>query len=141
MTITKVTEFNNEMYRQLLINNVDKRHDALRIEELKIREDMKIHGIRHIPLTKDQLLYGMISDRDLLKFETSGTFSYLKAEDVMTTVLFVAEEDTPLAHIARVLLEEKISALPIINKDHKLVGMISRTDILKAVVYNRLVLK
>lgn len=107
----------------------------------KIRDDMKIHGIRHIPLIKDQLLFGMISDRDLLKFETSGTFSFLKAEDVMTTVLFVAQEDTPLAHIARVLLEEKISALPIINKDHKLVGMISRTDILKAVVYNRLVLK
>ena len=87
------------------------------------------------------MIIGMISDRDLLKVELAGTFLYLKAEDIMTTVLVVAEEETPLAHIARVLLEEKISALPIIDKSHKLVGMISRSDILKAVVYNRLVLK
>ncbi|RPJ74435.1 MAG: CBS domain-containing protein [Alphaproteobacteria bacterium] len=107
----------------------------------RIREEMKIHNIRHIPLVKDLKLVGMISDRDLLKLELAGTFSFLKAEDVMTTVLVVAEEETPLAHIARVLVEEKISALPIIDKSHKLVGMISRTDILKTVVFNRLVLK
>lgn len=107
----------------------------------KIREEMKKRNIRHIPLVKDHKILGMISDRDLLKVESAGTFLFLKAEDIMTTVLFVAEEETPLAHVARVLLEEKISALPIIDKAHKLVGMISRTDILKAVVYNRLVLK
>ena len=107
----------------------------------EIRELMKKHNIRHVPLIKDHMIIGMISDRDLLKVELAGTFLYLKAEDIMTTVLVVAEEETPLAHIARVLLEEKISALPIIDKSHKLVGMISRSDILKAVVYNRLVLK
>lgn len=107
----------------------------------KIRNEMKAHNIRHVPLMKDHKLLGMISDRDLLKVDLSGTFSFLKAEDIMTTVLVVAEEETPLAHIARVLMEEKISALPVIDKNHKLVGMISRTDILKAVVYNRLVLK
>lgn len=106
----------------------------------KIRGDMKKYNVRHIPLVKDQILIGMISDRDLLKVEMAGTFLFLKAEDIMTTVLVVADEETPLAHIARVLLEEKISALPIIDKNQKLVGMISRTDILRAVVYNRLVL-
>ena len=107
----------------------------------KVREEMKSRQIRHIPIMHNQKIIGMISDRDLLKVDLSGTFSFLKAEDIMTTVLIVAEEETPLAHVARVLLEEKISALPIINKSHSIVGMISRTDILKAVVYNRLVLK
>jgi CBS domain-containing protein len=107
----------------------------------KIRDDMKIHKIRHIPIAKDHKLIGMISDRDLLKVEMAGTFLFLKAEDIMSKVIIVAEEETPLAHIARVLLEEKISAIPIINKAHKLVGMISRSDILRTVVYNRLVLK
>jgi CBS domain-containing protein len=98
----------------------------------EIRDLMKKHNIRHVPLIKDHMITGMISDRDLLKVELAGTFLYLKAEDIMTTVLVVAEEETPLAHIARVLLEDK---------SHKLVGMISRSDILRAVVYNRLVLK
>jgi CBS domain-containing protein len=107
----------------------------------KIRFEMKSRNIRHIPIFSDHKIIGMISDRDLLKVDLAATFAFLKAEDIMTTVLVVAEEETPLAHIARVLIEEKISALPIIDKFHQLVGMISRTDILKAVVYNRLVLK
>lgn len=107
----------------------------------KIREEMKKFTIRHVPIVKDHKLVGMISDRDMLKVDMAGTFLFLKAEDIMTSVLIVAEEETPLAHIARVLMEEKISALPIIDKNHKLTGMISRTDILRAVVYNRLILK
>jgi CBS domain-containing protein len=107
----------------------------------KVRDEMKLHNIRHIPIVNDHKLIGMISDRDLLKVNLAGTFSFLKAKDIMTTILIVAEEETPLAHIARVLMEEKLSALPIINKSHQLVGIISRTDILKAVIYNRLVLK
>jgi CBS domain-containing protein len=106
-----------------------------------VRDEMKKRHIRHIPITSYHMIVGMISDRDLLKVEEVGTFLYLKAEDIMTTILVTAEEDTPLAHIARVLLEENISALPIIDKTHKVVGMISRTDILKAVFYNRLVIK
>ncbi|MBP9680542.1 MAG: CBS domain-containing protein [Bacteriovorax sp.] len=108
---------------------------------ISVREEMKKRQFRHIPILKNHKIIGMISDRDLLKVDLSGTFSFLKVEDIMTTVLIVAEEETPLAHIARVLMEEKISALPIIDKTHSLVGMISRTDILKAVVYNHLVLK
>lgn len=107
----------------------------------KVRDVMKQHNIRHVPIVHDHKLIGMVSDRDILKVDLAGTFLFLKAEDIMTTVLIVAEEETPLAHIARVLMEEKISALPIIEKSHKLAGMISRTDILRAVVYNRLVLK
>jgi len=71
----------------------------------------------------------------------SGTFPFLKAANIMSTVLIVALDETPLAHIARVLMEEKISCLPVIDSNQLLVGMISRTDILRAVVYNRLVLK
>ncbi len=106
-----------------------------------IRDLMHKKNVRHIPLMDNDKLVGMISDRDLLKVDLSGTFLFLKATDVMTTLLIVADEETPLAHIARVLMEEKISALPIIDKAHKLTGMISRTDILRAVVYNKLVLK
>ncbi len=108
---------------------------------LKVRDLMKEKGIRHVPIVVNHKIQGIISDRDLLKVDMSGTFSFLKAEDIMTTVLIVALDETPLAHIARVLMEEKISCLPIIDKAHQLVGMISRTDILRAVVYNRLVIK
>lgn len=149
------TEIHSEFSKKIPITLPDEQKDFFAIDIMnrpvismpvdsslkKIRAEMKAHDIRHIPLVKDHKILGMISDRDLLKVNLSGTFLFLKAKDIMTTVLVVAEEETPLAHIARVLMEEKISALPIIDKAHQLVGMISRTDILKAVVYNRLVLK
>ena len=52
MTITNVTEFNNEMYRQLSINNLDKRHEALRIEELKVREDLKANEAKRMEINR-----------------------------------------------------------------------------------------
>lgn len=107
----------------------------------KIQKVMQQKNIRHIPIVKENKLLGMISDRDLLKLDLSAAFSFLKAEEIMTTVIIVTEEETPLSQIARVLVEENISALPVINKKHELVGIISRTDILKIVVGHRLVVR
>jgi CBS domain-containing protein len=104
-----------------------------------IRQEMQLKKIRHVPIVNEKKLLGMISDRDLLKLNLSGAFSFLKAEEIMTKVIVVVEEETPIAQIARVLVQENISALPVINKKHELTGMISRTDILKAVVGHRLV--
>lgn len=114
-------------------------HSALLKE---IREEMKKRNIRHVPLLENKKLAGIVSDRDLLKVDLSGPFLFLKGHDIMATILVVTDEETPLAHIAKVLIEEKISALPVIDKTHQfLVGFISRTDILKAVISNRLVLR
>lgn len=104
-----------------------------------IQKEMQKKKIRHIPIMKEKKLLGMISDRDLLKLDLSGVFSFLKAEEIMTKVIIVVEEDTPVALIARVLVQENISAIPVINKKHEITGIISRTDILKAVVGYRLV--
>lgn len=107
----------------------------------EVRNLMKEKGIRHIPIIENHRFVGIISDRDLLKMDLSGTFAFLKAEDIMNTVVVVAHEETPLAHIAKVMLEEKISAIPVVNEQHQLTGMITRSDILEVVIYNRLVLK
>ena len=53
MTVTKVIDQNNEMYRQLSINNLDKRHEALRIEERRVREDLKANQARRAELNKE----------------------------------------------------------------------------------------
>lgn len=107
----------------------------------EVRNLMREKGIRHIPIIENHKFLGIISDRDLLKMDLSGTFAFLKAEDIMNTVVVVAHEETPLAHIAKVMLEEKISAIPVVNESHQLTGMITRSDILEVVIYNRLVLK
>ena len=105
-----------------------------------IKEKMTVLGAHHIPIVQNFRLLGLISDRDLLKIDQSSTFYFLKAIDIMTTVLVVCDEETPIEHIAKVLLEEKISCLPVVDKNHRLTGLITRSDILRVVIENRLIL-
>ena len=52
MTVSRITEYNNEMYRQLSINNLDKRHETLRIEELRVREDLKANEAKRMEINR-----------------------------------------------------------------------------------------
>ena len=101
-------------------------------EAMALLEKRKIH---HIPVVNNnEELMGMISDRDLLKLDGDSLFNLISLKDIMSTLVIVAHEETEVGQIARVLVREKVSAIPIVNKDMKLVGIVSRVDILKLVV-------
>lgn len=106
---------------------------------VSVQKIFKDKGFRHLPVLKDsRIVIGMISDRDLLKVETMGTFQFLTASSIMKTILILVDEDTPVAQVAKVMVEEKISAMPVINKDHHMVGIITKTDLLKGIFEYRL---
>lgn len=55
----------------------------------------------------------------------------LKARDVMTPKVITVTEDTPLADIARLLEEKRVKRVPVV-RDGRLVGIVSRADVLRA---------
>lgn len=63
MTVSRITEYNNEMYRQMSINNLDKRHEALRIEELRVREDLKANEAKRMEINRQLNRPGQNVDR------------------------------------------------------------------------------
>jgi len=63
MTISSVTDRNNEMYRQLSINNLDKRHEALRIEEMRVRERIKYTEEKRVELNRQMNRAGQNIDK------------------------------------------------------------------------------
>ncbi len=90
--------------------------------------------ISHLPVLKDStFVIGMISDRDILKIQSLSTFSFLKAQDIMNTILILADEETPVAQLAKVMVQERISCIPIINNKNQFTGILTKTDILKGV--------
>jgi acetoin utilization protein AcuB len=99
---------------------------------------------RHIPiLGADDSLVGILSDRDLLRgtmeaFLSGTTWSTKQVEspirNLVSHPVLVAAPDAELRAIARVLLEERIGALPIVSEAEGLVGMITRSDILRVMV-------
>jgi CBS-domain-containing membrane protein len=54
----------------------------------------------------------------------------LTVNDVMTTKVLKARPAMPLKELARVLAEQQISALPVLDPDERLIGVVSEADLL-----------
>ncbi len=54
----------------------------------------------------------------------------MNASDVMTPNVIVASPDTSVTTLARLLLDNKISAVPIVDDDGRVVGIVSESDLL-----------
>ena len=57
----------------------------------------------------------------------------LRARDVMQTSVISVEPATPLAQVARVFLEAEIHGAPVVDDAEQLLGVVSVTDLLRAV--------
>jgi len=55
----------------------------------------------------------------------------VQARDVMTTTVVSITEDTPIEEIARTLLEQRISAVPVLDAGGNLVGIVSEGDLMR----------
>ena len=105
-------------------------------------ELFKSRRFRHIPvLSLTGKLIGILSDRDLLQNldrihqneNAEGFSSNFQVGDVMTTPVLTAHPDTEIREIARVLFDERIGAMPIMDDEGALVGIVTRSDILRTV--------
>jgi CBS domain-containing protein len=54
----------------------------------------------------------------------------MKASDVMTTGVIIVGLNTSVANIARVLVNNQISAVPVVDEDGALVGIVSEADLI-----------
>lgn len=102
-------------------------------------------SFRHIPvLSEDESLIGMVSDRDIYRctcsaesgcmHDVKGKQSML-VEHIMKGEVLTASVDTDARYIARLFVEQRVGAMPIVEGD-QLVGIVTRSDILKAVMLN-----
>jgi len=111
--------------------------------EMKIIEvwDLfKISEIYHAPVVNAEgRIIGIVSDRDLLKAliiengrvvnRTEGVISDIMEREVITSGRF-----TDIRRIAKVMFDEHIGSMPILDDNRKLEGIITRSDILHALV-------
>ncbi len=55
----------------------------------------------------------------------------MKAMDVMTTPVVTVDIETPVAEIAKRLVERRISAVPVVDTEGRLVGIVSEGDLMR----------
>jgi acetoin utilization protein AcuB len=100
--------------------------------------------VRHLPVIENNRLVGVVVEKDLLSnqpsqattlslYEIYSLLESLRIRQMMSYPAITVEGDCPLEEAARIMVENTISCLPVMDGD-KLVGIITETDIFKALV-------
>lgn len=87
---------------------------------------LKEHNFHHLLVMENKKIIGVVSTFDLLYAQKSQ-----KIEEVMTQVAFVAVENETVKRILNVMIQKRVNALPIVNLDRELQGIITSYDIMK----------
>jgi acetoin utilization protein AcuB len=100
--------------------------------------------IRHLPVVKKGKVIGIVSDRDLYKalgpknnssvIEAGVTEMHVipkKVQNIMRRGVLTVTPETHASEAAALMADNKVGALPVVNKNDKLVGILSAIDILR----------
>ncbi|MBT8233999.1 MAG: IMP dehydrogenase [Saprospiraceae bacterium] len=133
MTIAQQAEQVRQVKRSesgMIIDPVTLPLNALVHDALKLMKTYKIGGI---PVVDDSsTLIGILTNRDL-RFETNLNKSI---SELMTSEnLVTAPQGTNLSEAQDILQKHKIEKLPVVDKENKLVGLITYKDIMKVKDY------
>lgn len=109
-----------------------------------VRELIRKHGIRHVPVIYGKQLVGIISKTDLNRLTFSSLFAgqddadeavfdMLTISQVMSHRPRVVKANETIKQVAEILSTEEFHALPVVDdKDEtKLVGIVTTTDVIR----------
>ncbi len=123
--------------------------DLITVDEntsmMKALHIMKENNIRRLPVMARGSLVGIISDRDLKEASPSKAttldvhelyylLAEIKVKEIMTKNPITIHQDETVERAAVVMLENKVSGLPVLNKAGELVGIITQSDVFRAFV-------
>ena len=103
---------------------------------------MRTHRVRHIPVVEGEDLVGIISDRDLRRprwaEQVEDWTSYYQVDenhtvsDIMSRNPETVRASDEIRKAVTIFRERRYGALPVLNKDGELVGILSAQDLLSA---------
>jgi len=103
------------------------------------------YPIHHLPVVRNGRLVGMLSSADLIKLEyfapkgvvdraafLDGKFSI---EQIMRTPVTCRGPSTPLDEVAGLIIESGVHAMPVVDGDERVIGIVSTTDIIRSLLH------
>jgi acetoin utilization protein AcuB len=106
---------------------------------------LKEHNIRHLPVLEKGKLVGVITDRDLKRASPSDAttleahellylIANIKVREIMTRNPITVPYNFTIEEAAEILLQAKISGMPVVDKDGDVIGTITQTDLFKVLI-------
>jgi acetoin utilization protein AcuB len=98
---------------------------------------LQAHQIHQAPVLNERAtLVGLATERDLwLALRDESASAKKTVQDMMRTPVIAARSAADVRQIAALMLDQKLDGVPITTEGGLLVGFISRSDILRAVVH------
>jgi CBS domain-containing protein len=103
-------------------------HESFAKEAIEL---LKNKGIHHLVLTEVDQVKGLVSDRDISWLKKIDLDEHAMAGQFMASMILVCHEETPIDHLARVMVREHISAIPVVNNLKQLTGIVTHHDLLR----------
>lgn len=113
---------------------------------LEAREIMRGKKLNSLPVVDDlKRVRGIITAEDigkaspsdastLSRYEANYLLGRLKVRDIMSRMVITVDAEDTIEYVAYKLYKHKVNALPVVDENNKLVGIISQTDIFRAFV-------
>jgi CBS domain-containing protein len=109
---------------------------------------MKEHGIRRLVVTENNQLLGIVTIGDVREaspsdattlsiWELNYLWAQLTVEKMMTPNVITVNPEWPIIDAAELMLDHKISGLPVLDAKGKLVGILTESDIFRMLVKSR----
>jgi CBS domain-containing protein len=88
---------------------------------------MRMTGVRHLCVVDERgVLRGLLSDRDVSLAWCRGADTPVKK--FMTYNMYWVGPDTPARDAAARMLQQKIGCLPVVDRDRRVLGIVTETD-------------
>jgi len=121
----------------ITVNAEDSMHNATKM--------LKEHRINILPVMEEDKLVGVITDRDLKRASASDATTLeihelfyallrIKIRDIMTKDPITVSPDFTVEETAEILLNNRISGVPVVNEVNDVVGVITKTDLFKVLI-------
>ena len=103
-----------------------------------VARTMRDHDCGAVPITDKGRLVGIITDRDLtIRALAGGLDPASRVADVITREPSSCSSDADLTEIERVMSDQQVRRVPIVDADKRVVGIVSQADLARALVDGR----
>lgn len=114
---------------------------SIRLEStvLEAYDLLKEHGVTQIPIiSSENKIMGLISKKFILNLivedlEHAQSIMDRKIEELYLPDLITTEPISDIRRVAKVMVDFKLDAIPVVTETGMLTGIVSKTDIIKAV--------
>ena len=112
------------------------------VSAIEVATRIVLGAINGMPIISkdDGKLLGVVTTIDLLRaIRTGGDLTTIIAKEIMSPGPFSVKEDTDISDIIDIMDKKGIMMLPVVQDDGRLIGVCSRSDVLKEILNERFV--